>query len=209
MSEKNQTAPSKNSTGRILGIDPGSTHTGYGLIESAGAKVTMITCGRISPDPDWPFPRKLALIHREIVELVRSFKPKAMALEDVFSFKNPRSALKLAQARGVALLAAALWDVPVFEYAPGLVKNSVAGNGQAEKSQVAFMVSKLLDLTEPVSVDASDALAVALCHSGQSSVAKATLSSGAASRNRASSWRRLSVSDLSALGYQMEKPPRD
>jgi crossover junction endodeoxyribonuclease RuvC len=190
----------------ILGVDPGSTHTGYGLIEANGSKVTLVSCGRISPNTDWPLTRKLCLIHRQLVEIVNTFKPKAMALEDVFTFKNPRSAIKLAQARGVSILAAALFEVPVFEYAPALVKNSVTGNGRAEKSQVAFMVQKILNITQAVSPDTSDALAVALCHSGQSSNATTPASIAAASRNRGASWRKLSVTDLAELGYQVEKP---
>jgi crossover junction endodeoxyribonuclease RuvC len=190
--------------GPILGIDPGSAHTGYGIIKLKGSKATLISAGRISPCPDWPLPKKLSLIHREVSELVCAFQPSAMALEDIFTFKNPQAAIKLAHARAAAILAAALRDVPVFEYPPALVKNSVAGSGRAEKSQVAFIVSKLLNLTETLSADASDALAVALCHSGQALSLSGQVGSKAASRNRAGSWRRLSAGDLAALGYKVE-----
>jgi crossover junction endodeoxyribonuclease RuvC len=151
--------------------------------------------------------QRLAYIHRAVVGLVETFRPKAMALEDVFTAKNPRGTIKLAQARAASILAAALADIPVFEYSPALVKNTVAGSGRADKAQVAFMVASILGLAEQPGPDASDALAVALCHAGQDSLAGRQGGLAAASRLRASSWRRLSAKDLAALGYKIEGGP--
>ncbi|MDR2387633.1 MAG: crossover junction endodeoxyribonuclease RuvC [Deltaproteobacteria bacterium] len=186
----------------ILGIDPGSLHTGYGLIESSGKTVKMVTCGAVSPKATWELPQRLAYIHRSMVDLIVTFKPQAMALEDIFTYKNPRGAIKLAQARAASILAASLSDIPVFEYTPTLVKNAVTGNGRADKTQVAFMVSNILSLDQSHAADVTDALAVALCHAGQEALplAKAKL----ASHNRGSSWRRLSPKDLEALGYKID-----
>jgi crossover junction endodeoxyribonuclease RuvC len=190
--------------GPILGIDPGSIHTGYGLIETVGKSIKVVSCGAVSPKADWPLAQRLAYIHRSILDLVTTFKPKAMALEDVFTFKNVRGTIKLAQARAASILAASLSDIPVFEYSPALVKNTVTGSGRADKTQVAFMVSSILGLTESLASDVTDALAVALCHAGQESLPYEKASLAAASSNRAGSWRRLSPKDLIALGYKID-----
>jgi crossover junction endodeoxyribonuclease RuvC len=188
-----------------MGIDPGSIHTGYGLIDTSSQKITVVSCGTVSPKADWPLAERLAYIHRSILDLVIAFKPKAMALEDVFTFKNPRGTIKLAQARAASILAASLSDIPVFEYAPTLVKNTITGSGRADKGQVAFMVASILDIKESLGgPDAYDALAVALCHAGQESMTFEKSSLASASRNRASSWRRLSAKDLTALGYKVD-----
>jgi crossover junction endodeoxyribonuclease RuvC len=136
--------------------------------------------------------------------MIREFKPKAAAIEGVFVYKNPASAFKLAQARGVILLAAALCDVPVFEYAPQLVKLALTGSGRAEKTQVAYMVGKILGLTEKISLDASDALSLAICHSGQSQMSELPGAPALGNRSRSSSWRRLRPQDLPALGFRVE-----
>ncbi|MDR2301088.1 MAG: crossover junction endodeoxyribonuclease RuvC [Deltaproteobacteria bacterium] len=186
----------------VLGIDPGSVHTGYGLIETVGRSVKVVTCGAVSPKTSWEMPQRLAYIHRSILDVIVTFKPQAMALEDIFTYKNPRGAIKLAHARAASILAASLSNVPVFEYTPTLVKNAVTGNGRADKSQVAFMVSSILSLDDSHAADVTDALAVALCHAGQDSLPfeRAKL----ASNNRGSSWRRLSPKDLEALGYKID-----
>ncbi|MDR1677330.1 MAG: crossover junction endodeoxyribonuclease RuvC [Deltaproteobacteria bacterium] len=191
-------------TGHILGIDPGSTHTGFGVIDTSGQSIKMVSCGAISPKSDLPMAEKLAYIHRSILDVVNVFRPKAMALEDVFTFKNPRGTIKLAQARAASILAASLSGIPVFEYSPTLVKNTITGSGRADKNQVAYMVASILNLIDNVSADASDALAVALCHAGQESLPVEKGSLFAASRNRAGSWRRLSPKDLEALGYKID-----
>ncbi|MDR1545783.1 MAG: crossover junction endodeoxyribonuclease RuvC [Deltaproteobacteria bacterium] len=190
----------------ILGLDPGSLHTGYGLIRCVGETTTLAASGRISPAAELPLPDRLVIIHRALLDLIGQARPSACAVEDVFTWKNPRSALKLAQARGAAVLAVALSGVPIFEYPPTLVKNAVTGNGRAEKSQVAFMVGHIFNLApEELSPDASDALAAALCHAGQRRLTGLSGSASAAARNRGGSWRKLSPKDLAALGYQVEK----
>ncbi|MDR3204327.1 MAG: crossover junction endodeoxyribonuclease RuvC [Deltaproteobacteria bacterium] len=186
----------------VLGVDPGSLHTGYGLIERRGSEINLVVSGRISPKAQWLTDQRLAYIHRGLIDVVQKFRPTALALEDVFTFKNPRSALKLAQARGVAILAAALENVPVFEYAPNRVKSSLTGNGHADKSQVSFMVKQVLRLTQNLPYDTSDSLAVALCHLNDPQV---SLSSTSAKRVQTKNWRALSVEDLTAMGFNLEK----
>jgi crossover junction endodeoxyribonuclease RuvC len=205
--EKSQAGkpPGTGASGVILGIDPGSLHTGYGLIEASGQTVRMIACGTVSPSPGWPLPERLALIHRAVLDLVREFKPAAMALEDIFVYKNVRGTITLAQARAAAILAASLSAVPVFEYSPTLVKNVVAGSGKAGKGQVAFMVSRILNITAAMEPDTSDALAVAICHAGQARLDLSQRNTAAAKQNRSSSWRNMSVADLENLGFKFEK----
>jgi crossover junction endodeoxyribonuclease RuvC len=194
--------------GRIIGIDPGSLHTGYGVLACRGAELKLLAYGVVSPKEDWPLALRLAHIHRAIMDLMAEHQPSAMALEEVFTFKNPRSAIKLAQARGVSVLAAGLSNVPVYEYSPTLVKSVVAGSGRADKKQVAYMVAQIFDLRGPIGADASDALAIAVCHAGQSNSVLTAKGLAAASHNRASSWRNLSLTDLEALGYKVEKNQR-
>jgi crossover junction endodeoxyribonuclease RuvC len=134
--------------------------------------------------------------------VVVRFKPEAMALEEVFTFKNQRGALTLAQARAASVLAGSLSSVPVFEYAPALVKNVVTGSGRADKKQVAFMVNKLLNITQAHRSDTTDALAIAICHAGQKNTN--AMIPGLATRTRASDWRKISVEDLKNLGYKFE-----
>ena len=169
--------------------------------------MALLEADRLALDPDWPLPERLVAIHEKVGLLIDRHRPRAMAIEDMFTFKNPRSALKLAQARASALLAGALKGLSIFEYSPSLVKKTLTGSGRAAKDQVAVMVGKILRLTEKLPPDASDALAVAVCHAGQSSFAlMATNSSAAAAgRARASSWRKLSADDLAALGYRIER----
>jgi crossover junction endodeoxyribonuclease RuvC len=181
----------------VLGLDPGSQHTGYGIIETQGGRAVVLAFGRISPRNDWPFPQKLAYIHRQLLQLNLTYKPKAWAVEDVFSYKYPRSALKLAQARGVAVLAAALDDIPIFEYTPTQVKNSLTGQGLADKTQVAFMVRRILDLRDDLPPDAADALAVAICHAGQKVLTPNS------PRRSGKSWKSLSPESLLAMGFKI------
>jgi crossover junction endodeoxyribonuclease RuvC len=190
-----------------LGIDPGSLYTGYGLVSQKAGKITLIKADRLVLNPDWPLFNRMASIFRSISEVIETYRPTVMALEDVFTYKNPNSALKLAQARAAAVLPAALAELPIYQYAPQLVKLAVASSGRAEKSQVAFMVGKILSIDYPLSADASDALAVAICHCGQENLPNSgpmSLASASAGRGRGSSWRRLSESDLKNLGLRLE-----
>ena len=175
----------------IMGVDPGSLFTGYGIIRVQGGKLTMLAADRLSLNADWPMPDRLVAIHEGILRLIKLHHPTVMALEDLFTFKNPRSALKLAQARAASLLAGALSSLPVFEYSPSLVKKTVAGGGRAGKAQVAFMVGKILAISRELPPDASDALGVAICHAGQSNIDAPAATAAAVGRARASSWRRL------------------
>jgi crossover junction endodeoxyribonuclease RuvC len=150
---------------RILGVDPGSACTGYGLISSDGNNFVYISSGAIVlPRKSTRF-EKLKKIYLDIEQVIRDFEPTQFAIEDVFYSKNAKSALVLGEARGAAILAASLHGLPVHEYSAREVKQSVTGNGGAHKSQVNFMLGKLLKLDEPpTNEDESDALAVAICH---------------------------------------------
>ena len=150
---------------RILGVDPGSAHTGYGCIETAGSRHRVLTCGAISPPARATFPDKLLAIHTGLAALLREHRPEAVAIEDLFYARNARSALKLGHVRGVVMLVASEAGLPVAEYSPTEVKRAVVGYGRAEKQQVQQMVTLLLGLaTAPSPLDVSDALAVAVCH---------------------------------------------
>ena len=149
---------------RILGVDPGLRNTGWGVIEVAGTRLSYVGCGSIHTDAATSLAERLAAIQRALMKLVESDRPAEAAVEETFVNRDPQSALKLGQARGVALAALALMDLPVAEYAANLVKKTVVGVGHAEKSQVAMMVKMLLPSCQIGSPDAADALAVAICH---------------------------------------------
>ena len=150
---------------RIFGIDPGSTRTGYGCVERIGSRHALVICGSLSGPPRAPFQDKLNAIHDGLTALLRRHQPECVAIEDIFHARNVRSALKLGEARGVALLAAADAGVPVVSYAPAAIKRAVVGYGRAEKHQVQQMVKLLLGLQQPPTPhDVADALAVAICH---------------------------------------------
>lgn len=188
----------------VLGVDPGSQHTGYGLILVEGQKLALVAQGRISPSAAWPLAQRLAHIHRHLAELISGHQPQTVAVEDIFYGKNVRSALKLGHVRGVVLLAAAQAGLEVFEYAPRQVKNTVAGYGQAEKTQVAHMVAELLDFHQPLAPDAADALAVAICHAGQCRLSRLLPGSGRSGGR--GGWRNMSEDDLALLNYSARKP---
>ena len=150
---------------RILGIDPGSETTGYGIIESDGSTHTSILYGAIKTQTRRPFPERLLKVHDGLMAVLAREKADVMAIEEVFYAANVQSALKLGHARGVALLVAAQQSLPVFEYSALEIKSAIVGYGRAEKGQVQSMVRFLLRLAEvPSPNDAADALAVAICH---------------------------------------------
>ena len=151
----------------ILGVDPGSHATGYGVI-STGPVVRMLGGGVIRARKDAPLADRLLVIHEELTAVVGRFDPEAMAVEDLFNAKNARSSLILGHARGVILLAGARAGLAVTEYSPREVKKALTGNGAATKDQVRFMVMRLLGLKDSLPLDQSDALAVALAHAGRS-----------------------------------------
>jgi crossover junction endodeoxyribonuclease RuvC len=150
---------------RILGVDPGSSCTGYGVVRGSGDDVRYLSSGTISPRRSESRYDRLREIYAGIERVIREFEPTHFAIEDVFYSRNPRSALVLGEARGAAILAATLAGLPVFEYSAREVKQSVTGNGAADKSQVSYMLGRILGLSPlPESADESDALAVAMCH---------------------------------------------
>jgi crossover junction endodeoxyribonuclease RuvC len=149
----------------ILGVDPGSLRTGWGVIETDGRRHRLIEKGALAPATRLSLPQRLRSIHDGVAALIARLRPEALAVEDVFHAANTRTALVLGHVRGVVLLAGAEAGLPVHTFAPATIKQQVTGFGRAEKVQVAFMVARLLELPgggEPG--DAADALAVALCH---------------------------------------------
>ena len=148
---------------RILGIDPGSRVTGYGVVEQDGQQISYIASGCIRT-PDAAFPQRLGTIFTGVEQVLDEFRPDEMAIEQVFVNKNAGSALKLGQARGAAICAGVNRSLPVAEYAPREIKQAIVGRGGAAKDQVQHMVCVLLQLTSSPPSDAADALAVAICH---------------------------------------------
>lgn len=150
---------------RVLGIDPGTAATGYGVVTREGKACRLVECGVIHPGRTDPLPSRLARIHAELLDIIDRLEPDCLAVEDVFYGKNIRSAVVLAHARGVVLLAGAVRGLEVAEYAPAEIKKAVVGTGRATKDQVGYMVQKLLHLAEPPRPsDAADGCAAALCH---------------------------------------------
>ena len=148
----------------VLGIDPGSRITGYGIVEKAGNRLIHIDNGAIFTDTAVDFPDRLKKIFDGLMDIIARYQPDQVAIEKVFFSTNPQSALKLGQARGAAIVAAVHCGLPVAEYSALQVKQAVVGQGRAEKGQVQKMLKALLGLPEIAQSDASDALAVAICH---------------------------------------------
>lgn len=148
---------------RILGIDPGSRVTGYGLIDSDGRISRHVASGCIRL-PEGALPERLGRIFQEVGEVIARYKPNLLAVEQVFVARNPASALKLGQARGAAICAGVIAGLPVREYSPREVKLAVVGTGAADKIQVQHMIRILLGMDVKPQTDAADALAIALCH---------------------------------------------
>jgi crossover junction endodeoxyribonuclease RuvC len=148
----------------VLGIDPGSRITGYGIVEKSGNRLVHIDNGAIFTDTAADFPGRLKKIFDGIMSIINQYHPDQVAVENIFFATNPQSALKLGQARGAAIVAAVHCGLPVAEYTALQVKQAVVGEGRAEKEQVQKMVKALLGLPEVAQEDASDALAVSICH---------------------------------------------
>lgn len=150
---------------KIFGIDPGSDRTGYGCVEQNRSRHALVVCGTLCGPARASFPDKLKAIHAGLTTLLARHRPDCVAVENIFYARNVRSALRLGHARGVALLAAAEAGLPVVEYSPAEIKRAVVGYGRAEKQQVQSMMRLLLGVDlDPWPLDASDALAVAICH---------------------------------------------
>ncbi len=160
---------------RVLGIDPGTAITGYGLVEEAGGDLKLLTFGVIRTPAGQPLPTRLQLIYRALVDLAAEWQPETAAVEELFFSSNVRTAMSVGQARGVALLALANSGLSVAEYTPSAIKQAVTGYGNADKAQMQEMVRLLLGLAEPPRPDdAADALAVAICHFHSSRLATLT-----------------------------------
>ena len=155
---------------RVLGIDCGTEYTGYGIVDLLADdrnndRLVCVVCGAIKASPRDPMPKRLSSISIGLQELISKHRPDRVAIEDVFYAANVKSALKLGQVRGVAMLAAASAGLEVAEYSPLSIKSAVVGYGRAEKHQVQQMVTRLLNLDQiPEPADAADALAIAICH---------------------------------------------
>ena len=154
---------------RVFGIDCGSNCTGYGVVEvqsdARQSRLVAVAAGGLKLAKDQSLPMRLAYIYAELSSLLELYRPHVVAVEEVFYSVNAKSALRLGHVRGVALLAAAMQGLPVAEYAPLTIKSAVVGYGMAQKEQVQFMVARLLNLEcAPEPADASDALAIAICH---------------------------------------------
>lgn len=148
----------------VLGIDPGSVVTGYGVVEKKGAALVHIAHGILSPGQDVPLHERLLFISSGLEKIMEEYRPEALSIESLFYAKNVNSTMVLSHARGVALLAAAKNALEVFEYAPMTVKQAVTGYGKATKEQVQKMVTMLLKISPVMKSDAADALAIAVCH---------------------------------------------
>jgi crossover junction endodeoxyribonuclease RuvC len=151
---------------RVLGIDCGTEYTGFGVVELClDGKLICLTCGAVKLSPREPLPLRLATIFQRLGAIIQEHQPDNVAIEDIFYALNVKSALKLGQVRGVAMLAASTAGLGVTEYAPLTIKSAVVGYGRAEKQQVQHMVTRILNLAEiPEPPDAADALAIAICH---------------------------------------------
>lgn len=150
----------------VLGIDPGTAITGYGLVtEDESGDVHLVRYGAFLTQADMPMPERLLDLHRQVTALIREARPDALAIEELFFSRNVTTALTVGQARGIVLLAAAQARLPVFEYKPAEVKQALAGYGRADKQQIQEMLRLMLGLAEvPRPDDAADAIAVAICH---------------------------------------------
>ncbi len=149
---------------RVLGIDPGSRRTGWGVVQLEGTRLRQIAAGTIAVPEKMALPNRLRVIHRELAQIVQAHTPEAVAVEEIFFAKYANAALKLGHARGVALLVAAQSEITVHEYPPAIVKRTVVGRGGADKRQMGRLVTALLGLSTPPEEDAADALAVAITH---------------------------------------------
>jgi len=158
---------------RVLGLDPGLRHTGWGVIDVAGNRLSHVADGVVHAPVDLPLADRLVLLFRHIIDVLERFRPDEAAVEETFVNKNAASTLKLGVARGVVLLAPAERGLPVAEYSANLVKKAVVGAGHAEKVQVQMMVRRLLPGCAMATPDVADALAVAICHAHHASTNRA------------------------------------
>lgn len=148
----------------IIGIDPGLIKTGWGVINKIDNQVKYIASGAIKTDTKLSLSERLLNIYNEVDKLIKTYKPDTFSIEETFVNNNPLSSLKLGHARGVAILAAALNNIPVFEYSPNLIKKTITGAGKAEKQQMVAMIKYIFPCVNPKTEDEADALCIAVCH---------------------------------------------
>jgi crossover junction endodeoxyribonuclease RuvC len=154
---------------RILGIDPGTAITGFGVIDTEGSRFSFVDAGVIRTPKEQPMNERLATVYDEIKELIEEFKPDVMSIELLFFARNVTTAMTVGQSRGIVMLAATQAKIPIYEYTPMQVKQAVTGYGKADKKQIQEMVKNLLKLDQiPKPDDAADGLAIAITHAGQS-----------------------------------------
>jgi crossover junction endodeoxyribonuclease RuvC len=163
----------------ILGIDPGLQKTGWGIIRSEGNRLQFVACGLIRTKPEDQLAYRLAVLHKGIAAVIEEWKPSAAAVEETFVNKNPASALKLGQARGVVLCVPALYGLDVAEYSANKIKKSIVGTGHASKEQIGMMVRRLLPACGEIGEDQADSLAVAITHAHYGSWNLTVLKAGA------------------------------
>jgi crossover junction endodeoxyribonuclease RuvC len=167
---------------RVVGLDPGLRHTGWGVIETDGNRLAHVADGVVHAAIDQPLAMRLVSLFRQINEVLERFRPDEAAVEETFVNRNPSSTLKLGLARGVVLLAPAERGLPVAEYSANLVKKTVVGAGHADKAQIQLMVRRLLPGCAIAEADAADALAVAICHAHHAGTLRAWVDPAAAQR---------------------------
>ena len=148
----------------VLGIDPGLQHTGWGIVSYENSNIVFVDGGVIDSDPKESMANRLNQIHTNLTKVVEHYKPYSIAIEEVFVNSNPRTSLKLGQARGMGFLVAAQNNTEIHEYSPKEIKKALVGTGNAEKEQVAYMVKMLLPSAKITTLDMADALAIAICH---------------------------------------------
>ena len=149
---------------RVAGIDPGTIHTGVGIVDGSPNTEILVFYKTIDANPKDSLPNRLGLIHAELVKIFETWKPEVVAIENIFFYKDFKAAVKIGEARAAAMIAASRCNVPIVEYLPTRVKQSICGNCRAAKTQTEFMIRQILQIREPLSADSADALAVALCH---------------------------------------------
>ena len=157
-------------TKRILGLDPGLRFCGFGVIDVMGNQLSWVDHGVIKVPTDLPIEQRLAFLFTALQEITQQFRPTEASLEKIFFNSNAQTSMLLGMARGVVALVPGLLNIPLFEYAPNLVKKSVVGTGHADKQQIQKMVSIILNPKKPISADSADALAIAICHASHSKI---------------------------------------
>lgn len=159
---------------KIIGIDPGLQKTGWGIINSSDNNISYLASGVIAVSPKLPMAERLLKLHSELKKIIELYKPDEASIEETFVSVNSSSTLKLGQARGVLLVTIADYKIPIYEYAPNLIKKSVVGAGKADKTQVSAMVKYLLPSSNVKQADEADALASAICHANHRTIIKLT-----------------------------------